>query len=289
MRPRSRRPARTLLVLALGLTLVVPAPLLADPTATLEVHVADGANAPLGGLAVSAVHLASGTATSATTDARGVAVVKVAAGQHAVSVARHRIASGPKVVMLRPGETSTVALGAAPMAGEAGVRVEASQYGCVRAGWPPEIAASVEPSTAVRRARIAFRLKGTGDYRLDMVPDVGRWVVCLPRLPSDAREVTYSVTVETADGIVETPDHTALVVENDSQCPATQRVAPFCACAAPALLTSPTGTQVLTTSIAGASGAVAPLLAAGAVGAAAIGIGIGGSQPEPPPPASPSR
>jgi hypothetical protein len=246
------------------------------------------------GIDLRLVHLDTGRVVSPAVDSKGAFETPLEPGLYGVDVGRrgYEIVSGPRVVSASPGQMVAAALEvtrtAPPPA--VGPRIAHDALGCMVAGENPEIEAVMEPASAVTHPRVYFKSsKESSFHYVEMLPEIGRFVACLPQPKPDAGPVTYYLSAS-ADGVESrTADVAANVVTRASTCPAGAKLALACPCAGPVptfvVGGAPSAPAGFSGALAGVSGATST--AAGiAIGISAIGIGlmIGDSGP-----ASPSR
>jgi hypothetical protein len=154
----------------------------------------------------------------------------------------------------------------------------------------PEIEAVIEPSSLVTRPRVYFKsTKENRFHYVEMLPEIGRFVACLPEPKADAGPVTYYVSAFAQGTESRTADIAADVVGRASSCPEGRRMALACPCSGPVAAYLPGGVSSVPAGFSGALGGIpgAMTTAAGVViGITAVGIGIMISDAAP---ASPSR
>jgi hypothetical protein len=124
-----------------------------------------------------------------------------------------------------------------------------------------------------------------------MIPEVGRFVACLPQPRADAGPVTYYVSAAARDVESRTADIAAEVVRDASSCPSGRRMAVVCPCSTPVAAFLPGGVASVPAGFSGVAGAFAGVSAANAAAAVAVAIsavGIGLMMNDTAP-ASPSR
>jgi Carboxypeptidase regulatory-like domain len=253
---------------------------------------------PGSGLELSLIDLDTGSATRVRTTAAGVFQASVAPGLYAIDVRKsgYQIARGPHVLAAIAGQTVTASLALAvvapppvPAAG-AGPRIVHEAVGCMAADENPEIEAVIEPAPSITTPRVYFHAARDDQFHyVDMIPEVGRFVACLPSPRPGSGPVTYYVAA-TADGVESRiADIEADVIDRASSCPAGRRMAAVCPCAAAVAAYLPNG--VLSTPAGFAAGSAGAGIASTAVkiGAAVGIIGIGLLLGDNGAPASPSR
>jgi hypothetical protein len=261
-----------------------------------SVRLEGGAGLPEG-FELSLVGLDTGSLTKVPTTSGGLFQVSVAPGLYAVEVGKsgYRIERGPHVVAVLSGQTvmaslSLVAMAQPPTAATSGPRIVHEAVGCMAADENPEIEAVIEPAPNVTQPRVYFHAARDDQFHfVDMIPEVGRFVACLPAPRPGSGPVTYYVAAS-ADGVESRiADIEADVIDRSSSCPAGRRMAAVCPCAGPVAAYLPNG--VLSTPAGFAAGAGGAGIGSTAVkiGVAVGIVGIGlllGDNGEP---ASPSR
>jgi hypothetical protein len=251
------------------------------------------------GLELRLIHLDTGRSTSVPTSSGGTFQAAVEPGLYAIDVGKsgYEIASGARVVAALPGRTVTaslslaaVAQAVAPPPSASGPRIVHEAVGCMAADENPEIDAVIEPAPGVTQPRVYFH--SARDERflyVEMIPEVGRFVACLPAPRPGSGPVTYYVSAS-ADGVESRiADIQADVIDQSSSCPAGRRMAVVCPCAGPVAAYLPNG--ALATPVGFAAGAQAAGIASTAIkiGAAVGIVGIGLVLGDNATPASPSR
>jgi hypothetical protein len=248
------------------------------------------------GLEVRLVQLETGKVTAVRPDPAGRFAATVDPGLYSFDVGKggYEIVGGPHVVAALAGATLTPALALAtvqaPSPVSPGPRILHDAVGCLAAQETPEIEAVIEPAASVTKPRVYFHAaRDTEFHYVDMMPEVGRFVACLPAPREGSGPVTYYVSA-TADGVESRiADVEAEVIGRSSTCPAGRRMAVVCPCAAPVLAYLPTG--ALSTPLGFEAGAQAAGIASTAlkIGAAVGIVGIGLILGDNGAPASPSR
>ena len=240
------------------------------------------------------VQLDTGLVVTPIVDSKGTFEAVLEPGLYGVDVGRrgYEIVQGPRVVSASPGQLVAAALQvtrtAAPPA--VGPRIAHDALGCMVASENPEIEAVIEPASAVTHPRVYFKSSRESRFHyVEMLPEIGRFVACLPEPRPDAGPVTYYVSASAQGVESRTADIAADVVTRASTCPAGRKLALACPCAGPVAAYLPGGVPSAPAGFSGALGGIpgATSTAAGiAIGISAIGIGlmIGDSGP-----ASPSR
>jgi hypothetical protein len=279
------------------IVLVAAAVLPAADAGLVTGSIALAAGAPGAGIDLRLVDVASGRAITATSDADGRFRAPLPAGVYSVEARGYAVTGGPRVVTSIRGREATAALVLAPLAADAsGLSLRHAPVGCLIAEEHLEIDATIRPAAKVKHARVYFKAKGEQDYHyVEMVPEIGRFVACLPRPHAYTGPIDYYV--EAASGAGETArseDVSALVIRRADECPADRRTAVVCPCRVPVAVYSPTGQPVFPGAFGGIAGQVggtvgsqiAGTAALVAIGAGAIGVTIVLQEPAP---ASPSR
>jgi hypothetical protein len=182
----------------------------------------------------------------------------------------------------------------APLPETPGVQADHTPVGCMTADQYIEISARLTPATRVQAARVYFKSSWEQEYHyVEMVPDVGRHVACIPRPQREASPISYYIEASSKDGaLVRTPEASALVVDSPAECPADRRMAVLCPCEYPVAVYGPGQMAAVPAGFSGVIGGFPGTLVTGTtaamavVGATAIGIMI--IMPHPPT-ASPSR
>lgn len=274
--------------------LLSTSPLLsAAPVSTLRgsLRLEDGKTPP--GIGIRLIELDSGRVVTPVIDAKGAFQAIVEPGLYGIDVGRHgyEIVTGPRVVSVTAGQVVMASLEVAPTAAAppVGPRIAHDAIGCMVAGENPEIEAVIEPAFAVAHPRVYFKSAREERFHyVHMIPEIGRFVACLPEPRPDAGPVTYYVSASTQGVESRTADIAAEVVTRASTCPSGRRVALACPCAGPVATYLPGGLPSTPLGFAGALGGIpGATTAAGIVvviGAVGIGVIIGDAGP-----ASPSR
>jgi hypothetical protein len=287
--------------LAAFLAVLVPAaPLASAPVLAAiagSVRVVGGGPLPPGS-ELRLVQLDSGRVTRVRTTEGGSFQAPLEPGLYGIDVGGtgYEIASGPHVVAAASGQTIAAALtlravpAQARAASASGPRIVHEDIGCMAADQNPEVDAVIEPAAAVTQARVYFHSARDDRFvYVDMLPEVGRFVACLPPPRAGSGPVTYYVAA-VADGVESRiTDVQADVVDSASSCPAGRRMAVVCPCAGPVAAYLPTG--AVATPAGFAAGAQAAGIASTAVkiGAAVGIVGLGLILGDNATPASPSR
>jgi hypothetical protein len=248
------------------------------------------------GLAVRLVEVRSGLVTQAQERADGSFETAVAPGDYALEVPGYRVANGAVLVAARAGTASKADLVVEPATGfapDAPLQISHEPVGCLVAEEHVEIEAAIRPPAQVKKARVYFKTAHEKDFHyVEMVPEIGRFVACLPEPHKDAGPVVYYIDATPAAGTPSSTSHNnALVVPKAAECPKDKRTAAPCPCRVPVAVFDPAGNPVTALADAGgvaggaAGGAAGGTAAIVAIGASAVGVGFL-LQEEP---ASPSR
>jgi hypothetical protein len=246
-------------------------------------------------LEVRLVQLETGKVTAVRPDRAGRFEVTVEPGLYGFDVRKggYEIVGGPHVVAALPGVTLTAALALATVQAaapaSAGPRIVHDAVGCMTAAENPEIEAVIEPAASVTKPRVYFHAKGDTEFHyVEMLPEVGRFVACLPAPREGSGPVTYYVSAA-ADGVESRiADIEAEVIGRSSTCPAGRRMAVVCPCTAPvaAYLNGIASTPLGFEAGAQAAGIASTAIKIGAaIGVVGIGLVLGDNGA----PASPSR
>jgi hypothetical protein len=284
-------------VAACLITLIATSPLLsAAPLFTLRGSLRlASSGAPAGGLDVRLVDLDTGRVVTAHTTAAGEFEVLLDPGLYGFDLGRrgYSIVSGPRIVTAVSGQVLSAILRVA-VQGEppasVGPRIVHDAVGCMAADQNPEIEAVIEPASGVTRPRVFFKSSRERRFHyVTMIPEVGRFVACLPQPRPDAGPVTYYVSAAVRDVESRTTDIAAEVVRDAGSCPAGRRMAVICPCATPVATFLPNGVASVPAGFAGVAGGVVGATnaaAAMAIAISAVGIGLMMGDDAP---ASPSR
>jgi hypothetical protein len=216
-------------------------------------------------------------------------------GVYGLEAAGFSLERGAPIVTALVGREVVADLLLSPLAAAAALTIEHRPVGCLVENEHGEIDAVIRPATEVKRARVFF--KGARDKSYDyveMAPEIGRFVACLPRPYLDASPIEYYVEAETADATATRTDGVeAVVVRKSEECPAERRMAVICPCRVPVAVFDMAGQPAYPSAFGGVAGQLGGAFAspiAGtaslvAIGASAIGVTIVAQ----PGPASPSR
>jgi hypothetical protein len=252
------------------------------------------AGRPLGGVSLAFVEVGSGTVHRVRSTANGAVSARVQPGAYVVTVDNGQglvVGRGPRVLSLAAGEIASarvelvpisVALGqqpvAAPQEPEApasGLVIDHEPVGCMVANQFPLIDAGVEPLTRVARVRVYFKsARSPIWYFVDTTFVEGRFLAKLPRPQVKSSPVTYYVQAfSTTLGNKQTPEHSAVVVPEGTDCAMGVKIAPFGQPGAVTVFSAATGAAVAPAGFAaGGLALTAGTIALVAGGAAAAGI-----------------
>jgi hypothetical protein len=287
------------------------------------------AGRPLSGATLAFLEVGSGSVVRATSSHDGSLNVVLAAGRYVVATENQAglvVARGPMVVSVAAGAVSSavvellalpaamlqdapapeaasaqapgtpgtpdVAPSAAPITA---TTIQHDPIGCFIAGQFPLIPAVVEPSSGIARARVYFKA-ATGDswFYVEMTPAEAGLVGKLPRPKLEASPITYYVQATTTQfGDAQTPEISAIVVEEATDCPEDKAIAPIGGPGEVTVFSAATGAAIAPAGFAAGGLALTAgtlLLLAG--GAAAVGIGaavtVFNPEPTPAPSAQPT-
>ena len=284
---------------------------------------------PLSGATLAFLEVGSGNVVRATSSYDGSLNVVLAAGRYVVATENQAglvVARGPMVVSVAAGEvasavvdllalpaavlqeapaaaaetepagaqapgtpgTPDVAPSAAPVTA---TTIQHDPIGCFIAGQFPLIPAVVEPSSGIARARVYFKAAG-GDswFYVEMTPAEAGLVGKLPRPKLEASPITYYVQATTTQfGEAQTPEISAIVVAEATDCPEDKILAPIGGPGEVTVFSAATGAAIAPAGFAagGLALTAGPLLLL-AGGAAAVGIGAAVTVFNPEPTPSPS-
>lgn len=251
---------------------------------------------PAAGVELRLLDLSSGRLTTLHSDDAGVFRTSLTPGVYAVETGRgYEIARGPRLVSATAGQAVSAAFVVAPATTPAAVlTVDHEPRGCLLADQHPEIDAVIRPATAVKHARVYFKAAREAEFHyVEMIPEIGRYIACLPEPRKDAGTIDYYVEAAAADGTTSrSPGVNSLVIERSGECPADRHMAVICPCRVPVSVFDTAGQPAFPSAFGGVAGQLATGVSAtttGAlvtIGASIIGVGIeiGGTGP-----ASPSR
>ncbi|MCG6923124.1 MAG: M56 family metallopeptidase [Acidobacteria bacterium] len=118
-------------------------------------------------------------------------------------------------------------------------------FGCLIESRFTEIDATIDPASEVEEARLYFAAAGPeGDaaYWVKMTREGSRFLGRLPKPRAEASPVRYRIEAHRRDGrIARTDHHRAVVVMDESQCPAGVRIAPPAESRQPVIVHGPAG------------------------------------------------
>jgi hypothetical protein len=283
-------------VAAILIGLIPASPLLSAPPLSAvsgALRLENGSPLPAG-LEVRLVQLETGRVTAVKADPTGRFEATVEPGLYGFDLGKggYEIVGGPHVVAALPGATLTAALAlttvqaAAPA--PAGPRIVHDAVDCMAAQENPEIEAVIEPGASVTKPRVYFHPARDAEFHyVEMMPEVGRFVACLPAPREGSGPITYYVSAA-ADGVESrTADIEAEVIGRSSACPAGRRMAVVCPCAGLVAAYLPNGALVAPLEAgAQAAGIASTAIKIGAaIGVVGIGLLLGDNGA----PASPSR
>ncbi|MGH9886587.1 MAG: carboxypeptidase-like regulatory domain-containing protein [bacterium] len=282
------------------------------------------AGRPLSGASLAFLEVGSGNVVRATSAADGSLNLTLAAGRYVVATENQAglvVARGPMVVSVAAGEVAAAMVellalpgamlqDAAPVTAAAqepgtpgtgdlapspapvtATTIQHDPIGCFIAGQFPLIPATVEPSNGIARARIYFKSASADAwFYVEMTPAEAGLVGKLPRPKLEASPITYYVQATTTQfGEAQTPEISAIVVEEATQCPEDKKIAPIGPPGEVTVFSAATGAAVAPAGFAaGGLALTAATLALLAGGAAAIGIGAAITVFNPEPTPSPS-
>lgn len=169
--------------------------------------------------------------------------------------------------------------------------IDHEPVGCMVAGQFPLIESRIEPAASVARARVYFRAAQAENwYYVEMTPSETGFVGKLPRPKLEASPIVYYIQAATTDfGEGQTPQASAIVVNEPSDCPEDKKLAAIGPPGEVTVFSAATGAAIAPAGFAAGGVALTVgtiLLLAG--GAAAVGIGAAVTVFNPDPPASPS-
>lgn len=277
---------------------LVAAPLLPAADASLVTGaIALPAGEPGAGIELRLVDVASGRVVVARSDAHGAFRAPLAAGVYSVEARGYAVTGGPRVITAIPTREAVAAVVLAPLAAQPfELSLTHEPVGCLLAEEHLEIDATIRPAAKVKRARVHFKAAGEQEYHyVEMVPEIGRFVACLPRPHEYTGPIDYYVEAESAEGErARSEDVSAVVIRRADECPKDRRMALICPCRVPVAVYSPTGQPIFPGAFGGIAGQVGGLVgsqiagtaALVAIGAGAVGVTIVLQEPAP---ASPSR
>jgi hypothetical protein len=280
------------------LTLLLAAPALpAAEAASLSGTLTLAAGTPAGSVELRLVDVTSGRVTLARTDADGAFRAPVAPGVYSVEAAGYAVRGGTPVLAATLGREASMALVLAPLPPSASeLTVEHLAVGCLMAEEHLEIDAAIRPATKVKHARVYFKAARESNFHyVEMAPEIGRFVACLPRPHVDSGPIDYYVEAEADDaGRARTADVSALVIRKAQECPAERRMAVVCPCRVPVAVYDMAGLPAFPSAFGGVAGQLGGAFASQitgtaalvAIGASVVGVGLVLQDKNP---ASPSR
>ena len=248
-----------------------------------------------GGVEVRLLDLSSGRVTTVRSDAAGAFKAPVPAGVYALEPGHgYEIASGPRMVSAAPGQIVAAALQVTTSAPTTGSSLDLTHdpKGCLRADEHPEIDASLRPAARVKQARVYFKAaRERAFHYVEMNPEIGRYVACLPEPKKGTGPVDYYVEAVATDGsTARSEEVSSLVIERDKDCLTPRKIATVCPSRVPVEVFTPAGAPAFPAAFGGIVGATgigatttASLIT---IGASIIGVGL---QLPGHGPASPSR
>lgn len=301
---------RRILVVVLAGCLCWPVGVTAAPSAGAVEGTVTVNGRPLSGIDLSLVSLDTGAIHTARTAADGSYSLDLAPGPYVLtgrSAAGLAVGRAPVVVKVQPGQVASANLEMVALAvpypqepptapsGE-GVAIQHDPVGCLVAGEFPILDATFTPAASVARARLYFKSSLAPDwYYVEMVQQpAGGFRGWMPRPQVAASPISYYIQAATTEfGENQTPEISAIVVDDESQC-GDRKVAPFGQPPAGLTVFSATTGASVTIPAGFAAGGLA--LGAGAIaliaaGATAAGVGISqatGGTPTPTPTPTPT-
>jgi len=244
------------------------------------------------------VDLDTGRVVGVKTDGSGRFETQVSPGLYGLDLAKsgYEIVGGPHVLAATPGHSIVASLAVSPRSPEAaeapsGPRIVHEALGCMPADENPEVEAVIEPAASVQDPRVYFHAaRDTKFYYVDMMPEVGRFVACLPPPKAGSGPITYYIAASAGGVESRIANIEADVIGGSSSCPVGRRMAVVCPCAGPVaaylqngILASPPGFAAGTALGAGIGSSAIKI--GTAVGILGIGLLLGDNGA----PASPSR
>jgi hypothetical protein len=304
-----RRTASVLLVLQLA----VPPLQLSSASATGTIRGSVTlASRPLSGIGLAFLDVASGDVFRTVSGGGGTFETQVPAGRYVVATENTAglvVGRGPMVISVSPAtvadanvdllalpgagmqETPAPPPGELPAPAATSTTIDHEPVGCMVAGQFPLIETRIEPAASVARARVYFRANQAENwYYVEMTPGEAGFVGKLPRPKLEASPIEYYIQAATTEfGEGQTPQISAVVVNEPSDCPEDKKLAAIGPPGEVTVFSAATGSAVAPAGF--AAGGVA--LTVGTIlllvgGAAAVGIGAAVTVFNPEPPASPS-
>lgn len=273
-------PLKRCLTLALAWLVAAP-PAWSAELARLQGQASLASRAPAAGVPLRLTNLESGVVTTLRPDADGRFGAGIAPGSYALEAAApYSLAGGSRLVTAVAGvvaETAVVVSPAAPT--PSALSVQTDPGGCLLADEHVEIDAVIQPAASVKQARVYFRSARESEWSyVEMAPEIGRYVACLPRPERDAGPIHYYIQAEEIAGATaRSGEERALVIGAPPECPAPRRVATVCPCRVPVAVFGPSGAPTLPTGFGGAVGGLGglPITTTAtlvAIGAAGVGV-----------------
>jgi hypothetical protein len=243
------------------------------------------AGTPAADVELRLVDVASGRVSVAKSDANGAFRVSLAPGVYSLEAGGYAVASGPHLVTATAGSESVAALALTPIApAAADLSITHLPVGCMVAEEHLEIDATIRPAARVSKARVYFKAAREASFHyVEMAPEIGRFVACLPRPHADSGPIDYYVEAEGADAArTRTSDVSAIVIRKAEECPADRRNAVVCPCRVPVAVYDVAGQPAFPSAFGGVAGQlggalVAPITGTAsfvAIGISAIGVGL---------------
>jgi hypothetical protein len=265
---------------------------------------------PLSGMGLAVVDLQSGAITRTKSDAKGNYRVQVGAGDYvltSVSLAGLGVGRAPTRIRVEAGKVALASLDLtklamvwqdppppvpaggqepeqttppAPSGPITAGNITHDPVGCLIAGQFPLIEATIEPSASVARARVYFKSAlGSAYYFVEMTLVDGKFVGKLPKPKVEASPITYYIQATTTEfGESQTPEISAQVVADESECPQGLKVAPIGPAGAVTVFSASTAAVAVPVGFAAGGLAVAGGTIAAVLGGAALaGAAAGGA------------
>jgi hypothetical protein len=248
------------------------------------------------GVEVRLLDLATGRITSVRADDSGSFRAPLPAGVYGVEAeSGYTITRGPRMLSAVAGQVVSARLqltAALPSGAELDLQHEPK--GCLAADEHPEIDAALRPATRVKQARVYFKAARERDYHyVEMIPEIGRYVACLPQPHKNAGPIDYYVEAVARDGsTARSANVSSLVIDRTNECPSDRRIATICPCRVPVAVFDLAGQPALSNAFGGILGQVPGSIGTTTtaslvtIGASIIGVGL---QLPSSGPASPSR
>ena len=259
---------------------------------------------PLSGMGLAVVDLQSGAITRTKSDTKGKYRVQVGAGDYvltSVSMAGLGVGRAPTRIRVEAGKVASASLDLmklamvwqdppVPAAGQDPAQtppppsgpitagnITHEPVGCLIAGQFPLIEATIEPSASVARARVYFKSAlGSAYYFVEMTLVDGKFVGKLPKPKVEASPITYYVQATTTEfGESQTPEISAQVVADESECPQGLKVAPIGPAGAVTVFSASTAAIAVPVGFAAGGLAIAGGTIAAVLGGAALATAAG--------------